>query len=290
MRGHAGEIAFSTVAILGVGLIGGSLGLALKRADSRVHIRGVGRDRARLDLARRMGAIDEFDTRLSGVSDCKLIVLATPVIHILETLETIGPYLSAGALVTDVGSTKRDICRQAERCLPPEVGFIGGHPIAGREVTGVEHSLPGLFENAPYVFCPNGEEHPGGLQNLVQMAKSIGSHPAVMRAEEHDWILARTSHLPQVLSTALASLSLQQEDGGRELGPFSGTGFRDVLRLAGSSYSTWHGILQTNADNVDRSLEEFIQHLERIRRELKQEGLAGDFQRAADFYRRLRKK
>jgi prephenate dehydrogenase len=281
-------IPFRRVAIHGVGLIGGSLGMALKRSDSRVSIRGIGRDVARLERARQLGAIDEYRTDLDGVSDVDLVVLATPVEHILETLEIIGQYLSEGTLVTDVGSTKRKIGRKAEDCLPATIEFIPGHPIAGRERGGVENSLPDLFERAPYVLCPGSRERSSSLGKLVQTVKAIGAEPAVISVEEHDRILAWSSHLPQVLSTALASLSLEQETHGYPLVRLSGNGFRDVLRLAGSPYSVWEGILESNADNIELALEEFIQHLEQVRTGLKQKSLSADFGRAVEFYGRLR--
>src|SRR4030095_709431 len=145
-------IPFRRVAIHGVGLIGGSLGRALKRCDARVNIRGIGRDAARLERARQLGAIDEYRTDLNGVSDVDLVVLATPVAHILETLEDIGRHLSEGTLVNDVGSTKRQIVSKAEDCTPCALEFIGGHPIAGRERGGVENSVPDFLGGAA-LFC-----------------------------------------------------------------------------------------------------------------------------------------
>jgi prephenate dehydrogenase len=281
-------IPFRRVAIHGVGLIGGSLGMALKRCDARVYIRGIGRDAARLERARQLGAIDEYRTDLNGVSDLDLVVLATPIDHILETLEAIGQHLSEGTLVTDVGSTKRKIGRKAEDCLPAAIEFIGGHPIAGRERGGVENGAPDLFERAPYVLCPGSRERSRSLEKLVQTVKAIGAEPAVISVEEHDRILAWSSHLPQILSTVLASLGLEQEACGYPLVRLSGTGFRDVLRLAASPYSVWKAILESNADNIEHALEEFIRHLERVRTGLRQESLSSDFGRAVEFYGRLR--
>jgi prephenate dehydrogenase len=262
--------------------------MALKRSDARVNIRGIGRDAARLERARQLGAIDDYRTDLSGVSDVDLVVLATPIENILETLEAIGPHLSQGTLVTDVGSTKRKIGRKAEDCLPDGIEFIGGHPIAGRERGGVENGAANLFEGALYVLCPGFRDRSGRLETLVQTVKAIGAEPTVMSVEEHDRILALSSHLPQILSTALASLSLEQETRGYPLVRLSGTGFRDFLRLAGSPYSVWEGILESNADNIEQALEEFIRHLERVRTGLKQDSLFSEFRRAVEFYGRLR--
>jgi len=146
---------FNTIGIVGVGLIGGSLGLALKRIDSAVRIHGIGRDVENLKIAQHMGAVDSYAVGPDkSLNNCDLVILATPVEQIRASLQTLGDRLSSGTLVTDVGSTKRSICEQAWNCLPSSVEFIGGHPVAGREVSGVENSLANLFEHAPYVLCP----------------------------------------------------------------------------------------------------------------------------------------
>jgi prephenate dehydrogenase len=148
--------------------------------------------------------------------------------------------------------------------------------------------VPDLFERAPYVLCPGSRKRSRSLEKLVQTVKAIGAEPAVISVEEHDRILAWSSHLPQILSTVLASLGLEQETRGYPLVRLSGTGFRDVLRLAGSPYSVWEGILESNADNIEHALGEFIEHLERVRTGLKQESVSADFGRAVEFYGRLR--
>jgi len=271
------------VAILGVGLIGGSLGLALKRALPQARIRGIGRDRRRLEIARGMGAIDDCVTRLEeGLGDRDLVVLATPVDHILETLEIIGAFLAPGTLVTDVGSTKRAICRKAWDCLPAGIEFIGGHPVAGREVAGVEHTLADLFEGAPYILCPRPGAGSAGLRRLTGLVEGIGARARVMAPDDHDLMMAWLSHLPQLISTVLAN-AVSDKDMD-----ISGSGLRDMLRLAGSPYPVWRSILDTNSDMICQSLDGFIRALERLREKLPVESLEDEFETALRIHNRLK--
>ncbi len=273
---------FSKVGIVGVGLIGGSIGLALKKAKPTVQILGVGRERARLELARANGTIDEFSTELASLRDCDLVILATPVDHILEVLGDLGPCLRPEAVATDVGSTKRMICEAAWRKLPATVEFIGGHPVAGRELAGVENSLPELFQGAPYVLCPSPGRFRQNLEKLMFFVEMLGARVCLMTPEEHDRSIAWVSHLPQLLSTALANaISAQRTD-------ISGSGLRDMLRLAGSPYSIWQGIFATNRDNIDLALGALIQHLEQVRSLLRDGHLSDEFARAGQIRKGIR--
>ena len=256
--------------------------MAIKKGAPRTQVLGVGRDASRLRLARDMGAVDDF--AIDGVDalrQCDLVVLATPVEHIISTLETLGDRLSPGTVVTDAGSTKRQICHSAWDRLPASMEFIGGHPVAGRELTGVENSLSDLFKNAAYVICPRpgvGSENLARLESLIGL---MGARSVIMTAEDHDKAIARVSHLPQLLSTALADASSSWEI------KVSGSGLRDMLRLAGSSYSVWGGILESNADNIDLALEEFILRLQQMREALRDGRLADTFDRARECCRKL---
>ena len=274
---------FERAAIVGVGLIGGSLGLALRRTCPGLHVRGVGRDRGRLEIARSMGAIDEWVTGIEGgVGDRDLVILATPVEHIMSTLEAIGPLLAPGALLTDVGSTKRSVCRKAWNSVPDGIEFIGGHPVAGRELTGVQHSLPDLFVNAPYVLCPYAGKESPQLGKLLSLVKGIGAQPHVMTPEDHDLAIAWVSHLPQLLSTTLA---LSVADRRTEI---SGSGLRDMLRLAGSSHAVWQSVFATNRDMIDQVLAGFIEDLRKMRGKVAAGSLEVDFEAAARVYERLK--
>ena len=283
------QVPFQRIAIHGVGLIGGSLGLALKKRYPRMHIRGVGRNPERLKMARTMGCLDDSEVDLKiALEDRDLVVLATPVEHILQTLETLGEYLAPGTVVTDVGSTKRAICRTARRQLPSSVEFVGGHPVAGREVAGVESSLPDLFQGASYVLCPQTGTGPEVLKRLGLIVEGVGARAIVMDAEEHDRIIAWTSHLPQLVSTALANVASAVEAPEERLASVSGSGFRDGLRLAGSPYTVWGGIIETNEDNIDLALAAITRELDTMRRDLKQQRMSQHFDRAVSFYKKYR--
>ena len=264
---------FERIGIVGVGLIGGSFGLAMKRALSGVSVVGVGRDRARLEVARSMGAIDEAATDPAALSYCDLVVLATPVDHILSSLPGIAARLAPGTVLTDVGSSKREICLRGAAACPPSVAFVGGHPIAGRELAGVEGSLADLFEGAPWILCPvSGAAD--AVKRLATVVRAAGARPYEMDADEHDRLLSRVSHLPQLLSTALGVMVHAEELEK------AGSGLRDMLRLAASPYPVWRAILDTNRDNIDGALAEYIGILEQFRRDLRTGEVGAAFSRA----------
>ncbi len=260
--------------------MGGSLGLAVKRFQPGAQVVGVGRDPGKLAAAHRMGAIDEWQAEPEAdLGGCDLVVLATPVEHILSTLPTLAGRLGEGAVVTDVGSTKRLICETAWTHLPSRVEFVGGHPVAGRELSGIENSVAGLYEGAPYVLCPRSDAS-RGLDRLLSLVEGLGARPFVMSAEEHDRTLAWVSHVPQLLSTALADLV---RDRNLET---AGSGLRDMTRLAGSPYSVWKSILESNRDNIDEAIGEVIAYLGDVRAALGRD-LSEQFRRASEVHRRL---
>jgi prephenate dehydrogenase len=278
------EMPFRNVAVVGVGLIGGSLGLAFRKLFSKVHILGVGRNKERLEVAMRLGAIDDYRAGCDcALNDRDLVILATPVEHILDTLPALGKHLAPGAVVTDVGSTKRSICRKAWESLPEYVEFIGGHPVAGREVLGVENSDAKLFANASYIFCPRPGIKSENVELLHSLALAIGARPSILTPDEHDRAMSYVSHLPQLLSTALAGISISEHVA------ICGSGFRDMVRLAGSPYSIWESIFATNRDNIDKALEVFIEHLQMMRSALNDTDLADEFSRAANTFRMVQK-
>lgn len=280
---------FSRVAIAGVGLIGGSLGLALKRAYPSIRICGIGRRRRSLELAERLGAIDEKTTDLAaGLAGADLVVLATPVKRIIELLAEIGPYLRRRALVTDVGSTKAEVCRAARKYLPDSVFFIGGHPLAGKERSGIELAEAGLFRGATYALCPLPGTPGSVLSALARAVRSMGAVPLVMDAALHDRVVARTSHLPQIISTTLALVleEAARSESEQLFFQLSGGGFRDQLRLAASPYQVWRDIFETNSAAISQALADMVGALERVRAKLEAEGLEKDFDRANAFYQR----
>lgn len=203
---------FASVAIVGVGLIGGSLGLAIKRRYPNIEVIGVDRTERIVKSAQARGAIDTGSTDLSqGVGRADVIFVATPVRIIAELLPTLGPLIRPDALVTDVGSTKARICQIAERFFPSR--FIGGHPMTGSERQGVEAADPLLFENALYVLTPLSASTEQ-LERLRQFLEGVGARVLCLEPERHDRIVAYVSHLPQLLAVALAGVVAQrsQED------------------------------------------------------------------------------
>ena len=232
------------VTIFGVGLIGGSLGLALKRSYPQIRITGVDKPTV-LERARQLKILDVADAPPPD-----LVILATPVGEILKLLDQ---FKSNRTLVIDVGSTKVTICRMAEHLAVP---FVGGHPMAGQEHSGPEAASVDLFRDAPFFLCPVKSTPDGALQQLERIAKSIGAIPYVISPEDHDRLVAQISHLPQILSTLLA----EQTAAHKEL---AGPGLRSMTRLAGSPIHIWRDIFKTSGF-LPHELQAFIERLQRI--------------------------
>jgi len=274
---------FQRIAILGCGLIGGSFALGLKKKGFRGEI--VGCDHAEvLDKARQRGAIDRGTVEVpEAVAEADLIYLATPVVTILDLLPQVATAAKPRALVTDAGSTKVRICRLAHEVMPEGVTFLGGHPMAGRELGGIENADADLFVGAKYIVVgePNDE--------FVEWVRKLGAEPVFMDAETHDWAVALVSHLPQLVSTALASAAWDETDEDGLPLSLAGAGFRDLTRLAASPYEIWRDICLTNSDNIARALERLEQRLERVRTLLRSKDLAEEFEKAHQTYAMLRR-
>ncbi len=253
--------------IIGCGLIGGSLALALKRRRPAWPV-------ACLDLAQRIPAIREaevcpvvapMEDAAKFIPDSDVVLLAVPVEATVRTLSQIGPHLKSGAIVTDVGSTKGEIMAQAPSHLPPGAVFIGGHPMAGSERSGVEAADALLFVERTWVLCPYPDTPPEALTGLMDLAESVLARPLTMDAQEHDAMVAMISHLPQLLSTTLM-LAAEEEDATHTmLQTLAGRGFLDMTRIAASEYSVWSGILQTNREAIIRAVDRFIEKLSQLR-------------------------
>lgn len=281
---------FHRISIIGLGLIGGSWGLALKK-----HGFGgvrIGSDRADiLKEALAAGAVDEAREDLGdAVSDADLVILATPVGAILDLLPRLTRAITARALVTDVGSTKRLICRRAQETFGKEVLFLGGHPLAGKEVSGIGNADAALFENASYALTPLSPDHLSDerVRAFCALVKSVGAHPFVSDSAAHDRAVAYLSHLPQLLSSSLASLITER--GTEDFFPLelAASGLRDVTRLAESPYAVWRDICLTNVENIQTALDSLIQKLENIRLHLSDRELEREFAQALELRVRLR--
>lgn len=263
-----------TLVIAGTGLLGTSFGLAVKRAKLFERVIGVSSP-AVVAKAVEAGGIDEAATLEVALPQADLVLLAQPVRRILDTLKVLDVHLRPGTLVTDVGSTKAEICRVAVAHLH-NGRFVGGHPMAGREVRGPEGATADLFAGRPWVLTEPEEE-------LLRIVKALGAIPVILDGEEHDRRVALSSHLPQLLSTALASYLNHQD-----LRNVAGPGILDMTRLALSSHELWADILATNAANVDVALAGIARQIESMRAELEAGGIEADFIRAQHFARSLR--
>lgn len=260
------------VAIAGVGLIGGSFALALRRAGFDGEIRGVSSP-ATIAAATELRIIDGAMSLAEAASWADLLFLAQPIKRMIQMLPEIGAHIGKQTLVTDAGSTKSEICRKAASVLPPDQ-FLGGHPMAGKESRGAASADPGLFKGRTWVLARE-TDHP-----FRDWLRRIGANVIVLDAETHDRTVAFTSHLPQLTSTALACAV-----SGADLRT-GGPGLIDMTRLALSPYEMWEDILATNQEAIDEALKTQIAALESLRRRLGAD-LREDFEKAAATRKRL---
>lgn len=274
------------VAIVGVGLIGGSFGLALKKAGFGGAILGVSSP-ATIEAAVERGAIDEGLPLAEAASRADLVYLAQPIGRILDTLRKIDDLVRPGTLITDAGSTKSAIVAAARLHLRRSL-FLGGHPMAGKEKRGVAEADADLFRGRTYVLTPEDSrtlEAPRTTE-FVEWLRRIGALPVMLNAVEHDRIVSFTSHLPQLVATALAATVA--EHAGDNLS-VAGPGLRDSTRLALSSFELWRDILATNSGPIEQALGAYINKLEHLRDNLRTREIEGEFEIAAALAATLRK-
>jgi prephenate dehydrogenase len=277
-------MAFKQVTIIGTGLIGGSLGLALKKRQLAGRI--IGCDRAPvLERAQDCGAIEAGTTdSADAVRGSDLVVLATPVIAILDLIERLGPALLAKTLVTDVGSTKVEVVQRAAKSFGRNAGhrFLAGHPMAGKENAGVEFADADLFESAAWLFTPlpGQNVHAGQCGEFIHCAEKMGAKIAVVDPADHDRFCAWISHLPQMISTALAATLVDEFGSDAPVLDIGGRALREMTRISGSPYSMWRDIAITNKKNLADALQKLEQRLAHIRENLDSRELAAEFERA----------
>ncbi len=260
-----GEKPFRRLAIIGVGLIGGSLARALRRAGKRLEIVGYGRNHLNLQRALELGVIDRFETRIAdAVQGADMIVVAVPVGSMAKVLRELAPHVAAEAVVTDVGSTKGSVIDDARGALGELLPqFVPGHPIAGNERRGVEASTAGLFEDRAVLLTPVAETRPVALARVRAMWQTTGARVIEMDAGRHDRILAATSHLPHVLAFALVD-TLARMDDSEEIFNYAAGGFRDFTRIASSDPLMWRDICVANRDAILAALGEYRNGLDAI--------------------------
>lgn len=291
---------FSRVAIVGTGLIGGSFALAARSALAGARI--VGWDKPTvLDRALAHGVVDEAQPQIqNALAGADLIYIALPVGMAIERLQEVARHASKGALITDASSTKRAICAAAEKYVLDGVRFLGGHPMAGSESSGIDSADAALFRGAKYALVGSStqdvstaniertEKEDSRVANFLRLVEAIGARPIWIDAATHDRAAAIVSHLPQMIAVALAGLAHEATDQTGLPLTLAGRGLRDALRLAGSPYSVWRDIVLTNTDNLDSALDHLSQAIEHLRANLRQRELEEEFAVANEVYKILR--
>jgi len=254
------EEGFGAVAIIGVGLLGASLGRALKARNLAGSILGVGRREATLDKALAARAIDTAHTNArEAAAAADVVVICTPAALVCGKLDEIRDACKPESVVTDVASTKAAICAHAVQSWPKPLRFVGAHPMAGSEKFGPEHAVDDLYEGAVTFICPQQSE-PEATSRIKRFWESVGSTVLTVDAAGHDDLVARTSHVPHIAAAALALLA----DGGDEVVPFVGKGFRDATRIAAGRPEIWRDICLTNRAAISDELGQYITRLQEV--------------------------
>lgn len=271
------------IVIIGLGLIGGSLGMALKAAKIRdVEIVGVDQQWDAVNAAKKKGAVDSTERIPSvAVKGAQMVVVATPITAFREVFQEIGPHLPEGCIVTDVGSTKGHVMRWAQELLPTTVHFVGGHPMAGKETPGIEGASATLFKEATYCVVPSQTASKAAVEVVSGLATTVGATPYFVGAEEHDMLVAGVSHLPLLLSAALVS-TVAKSPSWDDMSKLASSGFRDVTRLASSDLELSRGISLTNKEGVLHWLDDYVDTLKLYRQQLTEDAdaLLGELSKA----------
>ena len=283
-------MAIRQITILGTGLIGGSLGLALRQRGFAGTIVGCDKPEM-LDAALTRGAIDRGGTDIrEATQSSDIVVFATPVGAILSLIERLAPTLPPGTLITDTGSTKQRIVERARLVFGAAAGVrvLPGHPMAGKEQSGIEHADAGLFRDAVWLVTPIGVNQPytARQEEYIDLLQSIGAHVVAIDPERHDRLCAWISHLPQMIATALASMLHEEFGDDQVVMQIGGRALREMTRIAHSPYSMWRDIAMTNSQNMEEALLRFEQQLTCVRENLRGPGLRELFASASQFGRK----
>jgi prephenate dehydrogenase len=280
-------MAIKQITILGTGMIGGSFALALKKRGWKGRIVGCDRE-AVLRQARRRKAIDGgASDPQKAIAGSQVVVLATPIFGILDLMERLAPALEPGALVTDVGSTKREIVARAQAVFGKEAArrFLPGHPMTGKERGGFQDADPDLFQGAAWMVTPLAGQKTGSgrIAEYLKLVRRVGARAVEIEVERHDLLMAWISHLPQMMAIALGASLVDEFGAARDLRTASGRQVREMTRTAASAYGVWRDIVWTNADNLSVALQRLEQRLGHLRENLKSPALREEFARANSF-------
>jgi prephenate dehydrogenase len=254
------------VTIIGLGLIGGSIGLALRQGKkSSWEVVGHSRRRDTVDKALGMGAIDRAETNVKdAVRQAELIIIATPVLTVKEILTEVAPHLAPSCVVTDTASTKVQVMKWAQEILPPTVNFIGGHPMAGRETYGIQAAEPDLFRSCTYCLTPSEKASPESIDTVLAMIEKLRAMPFFIDAQQHDDLAAGISHLPILLSAALVSLTTKNPSWSK-MSRLASSGYHDLTRLASGNPEVNSHICLSNQQAIIDWIDKFSRELKQYR-------------------------
>jgi len=254
------------VTIIGLGLIGGSIGLALRQGKKpRWKIVGYSRRQETVATALSLGAIERSETSLKdAVKQADFVIIATPVLTVKEIFSMIAPHLPPSCVVTDTASTKVQVMKWAEEILPPTIDFIGGHPMAGRETYGIQAAEAELFRRCTYCLIPSEKASPKSIDTVTGMVKKLGAIPFFINAQKHDNLVAGISHLPMLLSAALVSLTTKNSSWSN-MSKLAASGYHDLTRLASGSPEVNAHICLSNKEAIVNWIDKYTQELERYR-------------------------
>lgn len=258
---------FQKMVVAGVGLIGGSLALDMRRRGLAKEIVGYGRSKANLRVAKKKGIIDHFFLREEDIpSGVDFLVMGTPVQAIVPLTAAFLPRLEPGCIISDVGSVKAEIVKGVEKVLPPGIHFVGAHPIAGSEHWGADAAVENLFQGRRCILTPSRKTNRTALRKMAALWKRVGAKVEIMNAEKHDRVLGVVSHLPHVVAYALVNSLDQTKVDGVDLKTFCAGGFKDITRIASSRPELWRDICLLNRKAVSKSLGNYIRNLEKMKR------------------------
>lgn len=283
------EPLFNRAAVIGVGLIGGSIARVLKNRGIAQVVVGSGRSRQNIDKALQLGIIDEAATPEEAVKDADFVVICTPPLSVVPTLEKIAPHIKEGALVTDAGSTKKEIVEKCEKISGGRFSFIGSHPIAGTEKSGAQASFETLFDNRHCIVTPTGGADAQALGKLKKFWAAAGAEVVEMDPAAHDRIMSAVSHLPHMAAYALVN-AIANENGADEMIRFAAGGFKDFTRIAASSPEMWADIALSNADEITGHIGGMKKQLDLIETAIKngdRKELLKMFERSKQFRQKL---
>jgi prephenate dehydrogenase len=255
------------LAIIGLGLIGGSIGLALRQAGwRRVEVVGYDRSHKAGSLALKLGAVDKIESNLhKTVKGADIVIVATPVLTVEGIFSQIASGLSSNSIVTDTASTKLQVMRWAEELLPSGVDFIGGHPMAGKEISGIGAATADLFHNCTYCLTPALQARPAAVRTVKEMVKKLEAVPLTISAQEHDSLVAGVSHLPLLLSVALVSATTKNPSW-QQMSRIAASGYRDLTRLASGNPEVNAHICLSNKTAIVSWIDVFSEELQRLRK------------------------